>query len=57
LHKYYRERFGYKPGDYPNAEYIGERTVSLPMSAKLSLAEAKRVITAVRQVIMKHKEV
>lgn len=53
LHKYYRERFGFKAGDYPNAEYIGERTVSLPMSAKLTLADAQRVILAVKQAIMK----
>lgn len=51
LHKYYRQRFGFRVGDYPNAEYIGERTVSLPMSAKLSLADAKRVIAAVKEVI------
>lgn len=51
LHKYYRERFGYKSGDYPNAEFIGERTVSLPLSAKLTEAEAMRVIKAVREVI------
>lgn len=50
LHKYYRERFGYKKGDYPNAENIGERTVSLPLSAKLSLADARRVVKAVREV-------
>lgn len=52
LHKYYRERFGYKTGDYPNAEYLGERTVSLPMSAKLSRPDVNRVIKAVRQVIL-----
>ena len=52
LHKYYRERFGYKLGDYPNAEYIGERTVSLPMSAKLSRSDANRVVRAVREVIL-----
>lgn len=52
LHKYYRERYGYKAGDYPNAEYIGERTVSLPLSAKLSRPEADRVIKTVREVIL-----
>lgn len=53
LHKYYRERFGYKKGDYPNAEYIGERTVSLPISPKLTKADTGRIIKAVREVIFK----
>lgn len=55
LHKYYRERFGYKKGDYPNAEYIGERTVSLPMSAKLSWSDVNRVVKVVREIILAKK--
>jgi dTDP-4-amino-4,6-dideoxygalactose transaminase len=51
LHKYYRERFGFKAGDYTNAEYIGLRTVSLPLSAKLSQAEVNRIIRAVKEII------
>ena len=51
LHKYYRERFGYRLGDYPNAEFIGFRTVSLPLSAKLSRADVDRIIKAVKEVI------
>lgn len=56
LHQYYRERFGYKPGDYPNAEYIGERTVSLPLSAKMTQSEINRVIKAVKEVISTHNK-
>ena len=56
LHKYYRERFGYKSGDYPHAEYIGERTVSLPLSAKLTQTEVGRVVKAVREIILKNKK-
>ncbi|MBI4778932.1 DegT/DnrJ/EryC1/StrS family aminotransferase [Candidatus Falkowbacteria bacterium] len=55
LHKYYRERFGYKPGDYPKAEYIGERTVSLPLSAKLTSPDVNRIIKAVREIILANK--
>jgi len=28
---FYRERFGFKPGQFPNAESIGDRTMSLPL--------------------------
>ncbi len=51
LHHFYRERFGYKPGDYPNAEWIGERTLSLPLSAKLSDADVDDVIAAVIKLV------
>ena len=51
LHKYYREVFGYKPGDFPNAEFIGERTVSLPLSPKLSGGDVRDVIKAVGRVL------
>jgi dTDP-4-amino-4,6-dideoxygalactose transaminase len=50
LHPYYRETFGYQRGDYPNAEYIGDRTLSLPLSAKLTDADVADVIDAVRTV-------
>jgi dTDP-4-amino-4,6-dideoxygalactose transaminase len=48
LHPYYRKTFGYKKGDFPNAEWISKRTVSLPLSAKLTDADIADVIAAVR---------
>jgi dTDP-4-amino-4,6-dideoxygalactose transaminase len=51
LHPYYRETFGHKPGDFPNAEHIGDRTLSLPLSPKLSDRDVEDVIAAVRQVV------
>ena len=50
LHRYYRERFGYKKGDFPNAEYVSDRTISLPLSAKLSDADVEDVISAVYKI-------
>jgi dTDP-4-amino-4,6-dideoxygalactose transaminase len=48
LHKYYRETFDYKRGDFPNAEWISDRTISLPLSAKLTDEDVEDVIEAVR---------
>lgn len=50
LHHYYKERFGFKRGDFPNAEFVSDRTVSLPLSAKLSYKDVADVIAAVKKV-------
>lgn len=46
-----RKGFGYRYGDFPNAEYTSEGTVSLPLSAKMTEADVEDVIKAVRKVI------
>ena len=46
LHRFYKEKFGYAPKDFPNALWISERTLSLPLSAKMTAADAEDVITA-----------
>lgn len=51
LHPYYQERFKFHPNDFPNATYISEHTVSLPLSPKLSDADVADVIEVVRTVI------
>ena len=50
LHRYYRERWAYARGDFPNAEHIGDRTLSLPLSPRLTDADVGDVIAAVRSV-------
>ena len=51
LHSYYKNTFGYKRGDFPEAEFVSDRTVSLPLSAKLTDKDVDDVITAARKVI------
>lgn len=51
LHPYYQDAFGYKRGDFPNAEFISERTISLPLSAKLRDEDVKDAIRAVKKSI------
>jgi dTDP-4-amino-4,6-dideoxygalactose transaminase len=51
LHRYYRERFGYAPDDFPNARYLSERTVSLPLSPHLTDEDVAHVIDSVRAVL------
>lgn len=51
LHPYYKERFGYQPESFPNATWLSERTVSIPLSPSLSDADVEDVIETVRYVL------
>ena len=51
LHKYYRERWGLKREDYPDAAWISDRTISLPLSPKLSDTDVDDVIEAVHRAL------
>jgi dTDP-4-amino-4,6-dideoxygalactose transaminase len=50
-HPYYNERFGWRPEKYPNSFRIGQQTVSLPLSPKLTERDVTDVIQAVRKVL------
>lgn len=46
LYPFYVEHYGFKRGDFPNAESISDRIVSLPLFPTLTDAEQDRVIGA-----------
>ncbi len=50
LYPYYRKTFGYKPGDCPKAEAVGESIFSLPLFPTLTQNEFDRVICALKKV-------
>lgn len=51
LLRYYRKRFGFKPGAFPNAEWIGDRTLTLPLYPKLTPREITHVVRTVQEVV------
>lgn len=53
LYSYYRQTFGYKRGDFPNAETIGDRIFSLPLFPQMSEAEQDRVVAVMAKVLKK----
>lgn len=48
LYPYYREHFGFKHGDFPIAETISDRIVSLPLFPSMTDADQDRVIDAMK---------
>ncbi|MBU1076093.1 MAG: DegT/DnrJ/EryC1/StrS aminotransferase family protein [Spirochaetes bacterium] len=51
LHPYYKEKYKFRYGDFPEAEFVSERTISLPFSPKLTDSDIIDVSKAVRKVI------
>ena len=55
LHDYYRKTFGFRHGDFPNAEWIGQRSVSLPFYPHMSQKDLGDVISAVTKIVKRNR--
>ena len=55
LHPYYRDRYGYRPGDFPVATQEYARLVSLPIYTRMTESDVRDVIGAVREIILRHR--
>ena len=51
LHPYYARTWGFRHGDFPAAEYISDRTLSLPLGAGLGDGDVEDVVSAVARVV------
>jgi dTDP-4-amino-4,6-dideoxygalactose transaminase len=51
VHPYYQQQYGWRPEDYPHSYRIGQQTVSLPLSAKVTDRDISDVIRAVQKVL------
>lgn len=51
LHPYYRERFGYRGGEYPIAERAYQGLISLPMFHGMTDEDVRDVVRAVEKVV------
>lgn len=54
LHRmtYYKERYGLKPEMFPNAEWVFERCVSLPMFSAMTENQLEYVIASVKKILL-----
>jgi dTDP-4-amino-4,6-dideoxygalactose transaminase len=56
LHPYYRDKYGWRPEDFPIAYREYRRLISLPLYPRLSDAEVTDVIEAVQDVVEKYRK-
>ncbi|MBU4461500.1 DegT/DnrJ/EryC1/StrS family aminotransferase [Patescibacteria group bacterium] len=56
LHPYYRDKFNFKRGDFPNAEYIFDRIISLPIHPTMTKKDAEDVVKAVRKITLYYRK-
>jgi perosamine synthetase len=50
LQPFYRERFGYKKGDYPNAENYYDSAITLPIYPGMRPSEVRRVAAVIKNI-------
>jgi dTDP-4-amino-4,6-dideoxygalactose transaminase len=57
LHRqpYYRDRFGFRPQDFPVADAAYERLISLPLYTKMTAHDVEDVIEAVRRIVQRNR--
>ena len=55
LHPYYRDKYGYKPDDFPVTFQEYQRIISLPLYPKMSDQDVQDVIDAVTEIIHTHR--
>ena len=48
---YYKNVLGFNSNDYPNAKFIGDRTVSLPLSPKLKSTDIYRITKTIQTIL------
>ncbi len=54
LHPYWRDRYDFKPDDFPVALDVFNRSVSLPIYPKMTDNDVYRVIKAVKKILLAH---
>jgi len=56
LHPYYKKILGYKKGDFPNAEWVYERILSIPLYPAMSTSDVLYVARTIKSIIKKYKK-
>jgi len=49
-------RMGWKPGDFPHAEYAGRNILTLPLFPAMTAADVKRVAAVLTEILAAHRK-
>jgi len=55
LQPFYMKTFGFKRGDFPNAEYASDRIISLPLFPGMKDEDIGYVVSAIKKIVKKNK--
>jgi dTDP-4-amino-4,6-dideoxygalactose transaminase len=55
LHSFYRRVYGYRRGDFPNAEGAYERAISLPIYPGMSETDVEFVVNAIKRIVQANR--
>jgi perosamine synthetase len=53
LMRYYVERYGYRPGQFPVAEWLAAQTISLPVGPHLAAGDPARIAQALKKFVQR----
>ena len=56
LQPYFQRKFGYKKGDFPNAEYVFERMICLPIYPAMEIDAVKFVSRVLKRIIEENRK-
>lgn len=56
LHPFYRNQYGYRPGDFPHAEDAYNRCISLPIFPGMTDSDVDRVLNAIEKIVCTHRK-
>jgi len=56
MHKFYRDKYGYKPDDFPVSHDVSNRTITLPLSPGMSMDDLSDTVAGVKKVINYYKK-
>ena len=55
MHPYYRETYGYRPGDFPTAAALYPQLVTLPLYPAMSEQDVRRVCDAIKETLSRSR--
>lgn len=55
IHPYYRDKFGYREDEFPNASRAFKEIISLPIYPKMTERDVDKVIAAVKTLVREHR--